>query len=201
MDEPTPDIVDWLADARTGSPEALGRALEACRGYLLHVAKQELDPALQPKGGPSDIVQETILDAYRDFPRFQGGSETELLAWLHRLLLNNLVSFTRRYRATAKRQLGREVALAADASSGPEAGIPAATPTPSRQLMADEQARALHQALARLPEDYERVIRLRYEEGQSFDDIGRAMNLTANAARKLWLRAVKRLQAETAGPP
>jgi RNA polymerase sigma-70 factor (ECF subfamily) len=199
--EPTRDMADWLADARTGSPEALGRALEACRGYLLHVARQELDPALQPKGGPSDIVQETMLDAYRDFARFEGGSEAELLAWLHRMLLNNLISFTRRYREADKRQVGREVAWSSDSSSGTGAGVPADAPSPSRQMMAVEQAQAVQQAIARLPEDYQRVIRLRYEEEQSFEDIGRAMSLTANAARKLWLRAVKRLQAETVGPP
>ena len=49
----------------------------------------------------------------------------------------------------------------------------AETPSPSRQAMAREQAEATRRALERLPEDYRRVLLLRYEEGQSFEEIGR----------------------------
>src|SRR5262249_3376165 len=97
----------WLGSARTGAREALGRALEGCRDYLLMVANKELDPQLQAKGGASDLVQQTFLEAQRDFGRFQGNSEDELLAWLRRLLLHNLADFTRRYRDTGKRQADR----------------------------------------------------------------------------------------------
>src|SRR5271166_2506287 len=92
-----------LAAARSGSRQALGALLEACRGYLLLVARQELDPPLLAKGGASDLVQQTFLEAHRDFARFHGKSEEELLAWLRQLLLHNLADFTRRYREVAKR--------------------------------------------------------------------------------------------------
>src|SRR5437870_8093656 len=100
MADPREGAAQWLAEARAGSPEALGQMLEACRGYLLLVAQRELAPDLRAKGGASDLVQETFLEAQRDFPRFSGRSEAELLAWLRRLLLNNLANFTRHYRAT-----------------------------------------------------------------------------------------------------
>src|SRR5436190_23322173 len=103
------EAAQWLPAARAGSTEALGQLLEACRGYLLLIAQQELDPNLRAKGGASDLVQETFLKAQRHFGRFQGDSEVELLAWLRRLLLNNLANFARQYRDTNKRRLGREV--------------------------------------------------------------------------------------------
>jgi RNA polymerase sigma-70 factor, ECF subfamily len=37
---------------------------------------------LQAKGGGSDLVQETLLDAHKDFDRFTGRTEQEFLAWL-----------------------------------------------------------------------------------------------------------------------
>ena len=98
-----PNAAQWLPAARQGSREALGQALQACRNYLLLVASKELDPELQAKGGASDLVQQTFLEAQCDFARFQGSSEDELLAWLRRLLLHNLGDFTRRYRDTSKR--------------------------------------------------------------------------------------------------
>src|SRR5262249_45736682 len=39
---------------------------EAYRGYLLVLAQRELDPDLRAKGGASDLVQETFLEAQRD---------------------------------------------------------------------------------------------------------------------------------------
>jgi RNA polymerase sigma-70 factor (ECF subfamily) len=104
MSRPSQDAARWLAAARAGSKEALGEALEACRGYLLLVANRELDPDIQAKGGASDLVQETFLEAQRDFARFAGDSKEELLAWLRRMLVHNLLNFTRRYRATGKRR-------------------------------------------------------------------------------------------------
>jgi RNA polymerase sigma-70 factor, ECF subfamily len=200
--EPAKEAAQWLPAARAGSQEALGRALEACRGYLLLVAQGELGPQLQAKGGASDLVQETLLDAVHDFGRFQGHTEAELLQWLRRLLLNNLADFTRQYRETEKRQVEREVRLGAgDSSADPAGGLAAALPSPSGEAMAHEQAEAVRRAVERLPDDYRRVIVLRYEEGRSFDEIGRLLGLTANAARKLLLRAVERVQRELEGTP
>src|SRR5260370_40490207 len=72
----------WLRAARAGSADALGRALEACRGYLLQIARRELGPDLQAKCGASDLVQQTFLEANRDFSYFHGATENE---WRARL--------------------------------------------------------------------------------------------------------------------
>jgi RNA polymerase sigma-70 factor (ECF subfamily) len=192
----------WLAEARSGSKEALGEALEACRAYLLMVAQRELDPELRAKGGASDLVQQTFLEAQRDFRRFQGASEGELRAWLRQVLLNNLANFTRSFRGTAKRRVDREVGLhvPGDSSAG-ERDPSADTLSPSGRVMKDEGERALQEALARLPEDHRRVIRLRYDENRSFEEIARAMNRSPNAARKLWARAIERLEQELGPTP
>jgi RNA polymerase sigma-70 factor (ECF subfamily) len=184
------DFGGWLSAARNGSRDALGSVLEACRRYLLGVARYELHDDLKAKGGASDLVQDTFLDAHRAFVHFQGNSEVELRAWLRRLLQHRAAKFGRRYRTTQKRRLARETALSVAglaAGSGPRAAVP----SPSTQLVAREQAQRLRQALERLPEDYRRVIALRYVEQCSFVEIGRLMQRTPNAARLLWLRAIE----------
>src|SRR5262249_46357722 len=97
------DAVRHLAAARAGSRADLGQALELGRKYLLLVAERELDADVQAKGGASDLVQETFLEAQRDFAQFRGTTEAELLAWLRQMLLHNIANFTRRYRGTGKR--------------------------------------------------------------------------------------------------
>lgn len=194
MAEPADEFAGWLAAARAGSSEALGRVLEACHGYLLLVAGRDLDPELRAKGGASDLVQQTFLEAQGAFGRFRGGSEEELLAWLKQLLRNNLIDFTRRYRETAKRGVAREVAAA-------DLAVAADTPSPSGHAMARERDDALKAAVDRLPEDYRTILRLRYEDGLAFDAIAERLDRTPEAARKLWARAVARLQTEMNGTP
>jgi RNA polymerase sigma-70 factor (ECF subfamily) len=67
--------------------------------------------------------------------------------------------------------------------------------------MSQEQAQAVREALERLPEEYRQVIRLRLQDDRPFEEIGRVLGRTANAARKLWERAVERLQQELGTPP
>jgi RNA polymerase sigma-70 factor (ECF subfamily) len=195
------DAAQRLAAAQGGSSEALGQVLETCRGYLLLIAQQELEPALQAKGGASDLVQQTFLEAHRDFAHFHGTTQEELLAWTRRLLLNNLANFRRDYQRD-KRRATREVAMpGCDSDSRPQGGLPAGTPTPSVAIMRDEQRLALERAVERLPEDYRRVVQLRYQEERSFEDIAALMQRSPNAVRKLWTRAIERLQQELEAPP
>jgi RNA polymerase sigma-70 factor, ECF subfamily len=201
MADPWEDAAKWLPAAQAGSREALGLVLEACQGYLLHIARMELEPALLPKGGASDLVQQTFLEAQRDFARFKGTTPDALLAWMRQLLLNNLSNFRRDFRRQ-KRRVTREVALPERDSSGPAGGIlRGKNPSPSAAAMRSEEREALERAVERLPEDYRRVIERRYREGRSLEEIASLMGRSANAVRKLWARAVDRLQIELETPP
>jgi RNA polymerase sigma-70 factor (ECF subfamily) len=201
MSDPVADVAHWLPAAQAGSREALGLVLEACRGYLLLIAQQELEPALQAKGGASDLVQQTFLEAQKDLAGFRGSTPEALLAWMRRLLLNNLANFRRDYRRH-KRRASREVALQVSDSStqGPD-GLRADTPSPSVALMRDEETQAIERALEGLSEDYRRVIHLRYREERSFEEIAVLMQRSPNAVRKLWARAIDSLQQRLEASP
>jgi RNA polymerase sigma-70 factor (ECF subfamily) len=184
-----------LVAGRAGDPEALGRLLEACRPYLLLIANESIGPELRTKLGGSDLVQETCLEAQRDFGRFRGRSEADLRGWLRGILMNNLVDARRHYMGSAKRRLGREVSLEETGSGSARALVdPAATPR--ARALARDDAEAIDRALDRLPEAQRRAIELRYREHLSFEKIGRRLGRSTAAARKLWFRAVERLQAE-----
>jgi RNA polymerase sigma-70 factor (ECF subfamily) len=197
MAERAADVDRLLCEARAGSAEAMGQVLEVFREYLLSIANQRLDPALRAKGGASDIVQETFLEAQRDLVQFAGTTETELKAWLVRLMVNNALNFARTYKSTGKRQVSREVGLPQNTPTGPAGGdLPGDTPTPSVEMMAEERTAALKRAIANLPEDHQRVIVLRNQEDRAFNEIAELMGRTENAVRKLWFRAVEQLQQE-----
>lgn len=186
----------WLPAAQAGSLEALGHALEACRGYLTLIARRELAPELLPKVAASDLVQQTLLEAFEDFSRFQGHTEEELRQWLRRMLLNNLLDWTRHYRDTARRDLGRESPLDEATESAEGAQLEAALPSPSDVAVHREETDLVQGILRKLPECYRQVILWRYQDGRSFDQIGQALGMSANAARKLLVRAIVRVQQE-----
>jgi RNA polymerase sigma-70 factor (ECF subfamily) len=195
--QPADQFACWLRAARAGDADALGRLLESCRHYLELVAGRELANDLQAKVGASDLVQEAFLEAQQGFARFQGQTAGELAAWLERALLHNLTDCARHYRTVAKRRLDREVPLVPMGSdSVAEEDLPVDSLTPSKQAIAQEQEDRLLQALARLPDDYRQAILLRHQQGRSFEEVGRRLGRSPEAARKLWGRAVVLLQKE-----
>jgi RNA polymerase sigma-70 factor (ECF subfamily) len=104
-------IAELILAAREGSAEALGQLMKFSRQYLLVIANDELPAELQGKGGASDIVQETQLEAARAFASFRGYTAAELLGWLREIRRNNLRDFTRRFTGAAKRRVSLEVSL------------------------------------------------------------------------------------------
>jgi RNA polymerase sigma-70 factor (ECF subfamily) len=193
------DLRAQFLAARGGAAGALDQLLEGCRPYLLLVAKEGLDSGLRPKVGASDIVQESVVEARQDFACFRGRTPAALLAWLRGILHHNLADARRRYQEAARRQLHREESL--DAGDGAElrAKLVADTPSPPERAAAREQQEALEAALARLPEDYRRVLALRYDEGRSFAEVAAALGRSEGAAKKLWRRAVRRLSQQMRG--
>lgn len=189
------EFVSLLKAAQLGSEDAFARLIGASREYLLRIAENELPSLVRPKVAPSDLVQETFLDALRDLSGFEGSHPDDLRAWLRQILLRNLSNAIRKYKRTAKRQVTREVSLPESLGHLHHSGNQ--VPSPGSDLAAHEADHALRKALSDLPEDYQQVLALRHQEHLSFAEIGRQMGRTAEAARKLWARAVLRLQRRT----
>lgn len=191
---PPAELSRWLGQARAGSSEALGRLLEECRQYLLLIANEELPSDLRAKVGASDLVQETFLRAKDHLVQFRGTTPEEWFVWLRRILLNHLANWTRQYRDTAKRELGRELALA-DTPLGQLRDVLAAEDeSPSAQLAAREERDEVDRALAKLPEHYRLAVLWRNRNNLSFEEIGQRLGRSEQAARKLWVRAIEQLQ-------
>jgi RNA polymerase sigma-70 factor (ECF subfamily) len=190
-------VQELIAAARRGCPTSLGQVFEALRAQLIAAAREELPEALRAKMGPSDIVQETAIDMQRNFDQFRGNSAEECFAWLRSILRNNVLDALRHFESTQKRSLDREESLAG--SSRAKRAVPRIDERrPDGSAIRREDAAAVGRMLARLPMDHRQVIELRYWRGLSFADIGVEMNRSADAVRKLWYRAIERLQAELA---
>lgn len=194
-------IAPLLERARGGSTEAIGTLLEAARSYLLLQAEQHLPLALRAKVGPSDIVQETAIDAHRDFLRFRGTTQEELYAWLRTILQNNVRDTVRRFEIAQKRAVAREASLSIIVDRRGISVLPTGNNTPDYSAIRREDAALLVGVLTRVPDDYQTVLRLRYWEGLTFSQIAERIGRSEEAARKLWYRALARLSTELQARP
>jgi RNA polymerase sigma-70 factor (ECF subfamily) len=187
-------LVDLLREARMGSAEALGQCFQSCRNYLLTLARQELHATLRAKVDAADLVQETFIEAMRDFAAFRGDSEPQLLGWLRGILRHNLSDLARRFEAYC-RSLSHEVRLP---DQLPCTLRPSTSANVGRticeQLIAREQGVALERAVQRLPALQRKVLQLRYGERCSFAEIGDCLRRSPEAVRKLLCRALRRLR-------
>lgn len=189
-----------LAGALGGQPECLGKLLQLYRNYLHLLARTQIDLHLQGRADASDLVQETFLDACRDFEQFRGSTEAELLAWLRKILVFNIARLVQQQVLTQKRDARREISLERhlaelDRSSAClERGLVGPQSSPSAQAQRRERAAVLADALARLPRDYQEVIVLRNLEGLPFTEVAQRMNRTSGAVRILWVRALDQLR-------
>ena len=64
-----------LDRARHGSQSSLGALLQQYRNYLVVLAATQIEKRLQPRVSPSDVVQETMLRAHKNFGQFRGTTE------------------------------------------------------------------------------------------------------------------------------
>jgi RNA polymerase sigma-70 factor (ECF subfamily) len=197
---------ELLRRCRAGDVQAREQLFARYQHYLHVLAQAQMGRHLRTKCSPSDLVQQTLLEAHRDFAAFQGQQEGELLAWLRRILAHNLFNEARRF-GTQQRDTGREISLdqvqaGVDTSSlALQNCLPADSPTPSQQAVAHEASVRLASALARLPEDYRAVLMLRIFEGLSAEEVAQRMQRSAGAVRMLQMRALAALRAEMSPEP
>src|SRR4051812_20809557 len=104
----TEDPEGLLHAARAGDAATLGRLLELYRRYLSLLAGVQIRHGLRGKVDADDVVQETFLEAARNFPRFRGTTEAELVGWLRKILASNLAELFRRYLGTQGRDIRLE---------------------------------------------------------------------------------------------
>jgi RNA polymerase sigma-70 factor (ECF subfamily) len=201
-----PDVPpsELIRRCRAGEGPAREQLFHRYHGYLQALARAQLGRHLRAKCDPSDVVQQTLLEAHRDFAAFQGSHEAELLAWLRRILAHNLFNEARRF-AARQRDAAREVSIeqvragVEHSSMALGRGLPANTPSPSQAAAQRESALRLADALARLPADYQTVLLLRVFEGLPAEEVARRMGRSAGAVRMLQMRALSELREVMAG--
>ena len=170
--------------------------LNRFRAYLRCLAEVELGPELQRKIDPSDVVQDTFLQAYRSLGKFRGHTDGECAKWLRRILatrLDNTLRDLRRVKRDFRREYSLEQALD-NSSERLAAVLHAAEPSPSKKAEHQEVFLQVADALASLPDDQRQVILLKHWCGHSLSEIESHTGRSRHAVVGLLRRGLKTLR-------
>ncbi len=132
-----------------------------------------------------DLVSEVFLRALKGLPRFMVGelpAKVAFAAWLFGIA-RNVVNDYHRHRPRGMVQLDQAGEIVDRSSAGPE-----------EDMLAKEEAIALRAAVARLPDEQQDVIALRYFVGLSVAETADVLGKTEGAVRVQAFRAIARLR-------
>ncbi len=167
--------LETLEAAKLGDATALSAIVEQYRPFLLQLARERLEPQLQAKIGNSDIVQLSLAEACQSITTFKGATEPELIAWLKRILLNNLMNVNRYYHAE-KRAIDRELSFNDSWSRlSKDLVFVSRDMSPGLNLITREQYASIENALLSLSDEYRLVIVERIEMGNPFHRLDRSL--------------------------
>ena len=190
MDAPTSSF-GLLERVRQGDRAALDLLFSQYRRRLAVLIWYKLDPHLRRTADVDDILQETLLRAFRAIDTFQYRTPGSFLHWLSRIAGHVLID-TARYQGRGRRDGGEAVPLRSQ--SNPHGAEPLDTHTPSRIVAEQEGIAALLARLDGLPEQYREVILLAKIEGLSTAEVAERMGKSREAVALLLHRAVARFR-------
>src|SRR5271166_1734349 len=176
------------------APESSNRSLESYREYLRLLARMNMDPLLQARIDPSDLVQQTLLKAHEKQDQFRGKSDAERAAWLRTILANQMADALRKFRRQqGARERSIEEALA-ESSARLDAWLAADRSSPSQKLDDRERLLEMADAMAKLPEDQRTALELRHLQGLSVPAAAERMGRTPASVASLLYRGMKTLR-------
>lgn len=172
------------------------RNFDRYRGFLLILAEAAVGPKWHRRFDAADIVQETLLQAYRMRAQLRGTTNAEEVAWL-KTMLRRVIEHAMRDHTRDRRDLDREVPLevALERSSVRlQRLVPASASTPSGRLVRIERELQVSAWLLDLPETQRQAVVMKYLWELSIDETAERMGKAPVAVMALLKRGLKTLR-------
>ena len=199
--------VDLLARLRADGQAALAELFALHRAQLRRMVGWRLDPRLNGRLDPSDVLQEVYLDAVKRLPAFLGKPGLPVGLWLRLLTGRRLLELHRQHLGARMRNAGQEISIngrdwACASAPSLAAQLVGHLTSPSRAAERAETAERLTKALEEMDAIDREVLILRHFDELTNTEVAELLGLQKAAASNRYVRALKRLRdilAETPG--
>ena len=186
------ETADLLQQVRAGKP-VFDRLFAVHRAALKEAVSIRFDPALRGRLDPSDVVQDTQLEAFRRLPEFLRRQPMPFHLGLRKMAYERLIMMRRRHLNATCRAVRNECPLPEQSSLVLAQQLLADQESPSAQVGKEELAQRVRTALGNLPEIDREILLMRTFESLSYDEIACILEIEPAAARKRHGRALLRL--------
>lgn len=197
MSDPQADSAETrqlLDRAKGGDDSAVRTLFSRHRPFLRQVVEARINPQLRPRIDPSDVVQETHVEACRQLERFVDRPPLPFRLWLRKLACQRLTMLERRHIGAARRSLTREVRLSVSSSLKFARQVLEWRGGPASQAIRREALHHVREALAELGEADREILLLRNLEQLSNEEAARVLQIEPVAASQRYGRALLRLR-------
>lgn len=179
----------------SGVPE-LADQFAVARDRIRKMIELRLDQKLRARVDASDVVQEAFIEAARRLPEYLEAPKMTPYLWLRQIGRQVLAVHYRAHAGTAKRAVDREIDAKTDlsVSSASIAGqLAASMMSPHSQVVRAELMHQLLQLVETMSADDREVLTLKQFEHLSFSEVAEELEISIDAAKKRYQRAVLRL--------
>jgi RNA polymerase sigma-70 factor, ECF subfamily len=188
-----------LEQAAQGDPQGLGTLLAKHGDRLRRMVALRMDRRLQGRIDPSDVIQETYLEASVRLAEYLRDPSMPFFLWLRFLAGQKLVTLHRHHLGVQMRAVGQEVALCRgplpEASSAALAAQLLGHDTRASEAAIRAELKVqVQEALNSMDALDREVLALRHFEQLSRAEIAQVLGVSEAAAGKRYIRALERLK-------
>jgi RNA polymerase sigma-70 factor (ECF subfamily) len=188
-----------LRRAADGDGNSLGTLLTRHEGRLRRLVAFRLDPRLQGRVDPSDVIQEVHLAASKNVGDYASEPRMPFFLWLRGITGNKLLEVHRHHLGTPMRDARREIALnrrrfPEATSAAIAARLLGRATRPSEAAMRAEAKLRLEAALNCMDPLDREVLALRHFEQLTNAEAAQVLGIKEGTAGKRYLRALERLR-------
>jgi RNA polymerase sigma-70 factor, ECF subfamily len=180
MKQMVPDDAAAVAKARGGDQDAFRVLVERHSRTIYRLAYRMTGRAEDAE----DVVQETLVRAYRQLGRFEARSN--FATWLYRIGFNCAIDYMRARPQRESAETDEKLEQLAKSSAGP---------TSDDLVFAGEIGERVQEALGALSPQERAAFLMRHYHGCSIEEICGTLDLKSNAAKHSIFRAVKKMRA------
>ena len=187
-----------IGEAMAGQSAAMEQLLFVHFSALERHVAPKIPPSVRRQLDVEDVLQDVFTQAFRDMRHFDPQAGSSLLAWLKGIADHRLADALKRIR---RRKRGGDMHQLTPAAAGRSSAFGALIEVAfqesglaSREVAGEEAAQALQIAVAALSDDQREVIRARFFDGLSVEEIAIQTGRSEGAVRGLIHRAKENLR-------
>jgi RNA polymerase sigma-70 factor (ECF subfamily) len=185
-----------LERAHVGDRLAFNQLVARHRDELRRFISRRLDPRVRTRIDPSDIIQDTHLEAFRRLADYCARRPMPFHIWLQKNAYDRLRNINRDHIKAARRSVERERRSLDQSSVLIAEKISDGVPSPSEQLAKREFRVKVAHAVAQLPETDREILLMRHVEQKSHREIAFLLDISHAAARQRYARALLKLEEQ-----